>query len=307
MVGSMVLGSDRLTEDAVPDVLTAIADIIDHRAFTLPTPGAAANAVGAAGTAFEMYVKDRLVGLTPGDDPGRAGRYRQYLVYEGALNNPPDAMYRGGNAGDAFEMKKFSGGPMREIQLNSSWPKDRLRLDSYGLTDECKCCESWTERDLFYICGGVPSGTSRIAWVWVCDARLMAACNETYKRLHANLQSGIRDIPDITFSPTVELGKVLGCDRAGRTSLRIRGMWTIPTPGKMFEEVAGVRHSERNPTLHALIREEKWQALPVASRERIDSLKKTPGVSVSMVEVPDPNYHGGHIRAVLIRYEKESP
>jgi hypothetical protein len=254
--------------------------------------------------AFERYFKDRLAGLQPGDDLNREQSYKRHLVYQGAPNNPPDAMYAGGDGGDAFEFKKFEGGPIRDIPLNSSWPKDRLTNDSYGLTDDCRDCEPWTTRDLFYVCGGVPAGSTMLSWIWICDAKLMAAESEIYANLHRAIQSGIAAIPGVRFAPTVELGKVRELDPAKTTHLRIRGMWTIGTPGKIFRNLSGVKESD-SPTLHALLRTEKWNALPAASRARIESFDGTNGFSRTAVSAPDPNRQGGTIPAILIRYEKD--
>jgi hypothetical protein len=287
----------------MPDILTAIADIVHHRAFMLPSAPPAHTAANSSGTPFEMYFKDRLVGLVPGNDPVRVETYRRYLIYQGGANNPPDAMFRGGDEGDAFEFKKFESGPFGDMPLNSSWPKDRLTTSSYGLASACRSCEEWTERDFFYVCGGVPSKTSCLAWIWICDARLMAARNDTYRSLHAAIQSGIASISDVEFAPTVELGKVRNCDRTGRTALRIRGMWSLKKPGEMFRDIQGVKHTDAQ-NLHALIREEKWKRFPQPSIDRIEELRTTPGFTQTTVKVPDPNTPGAMIPAVLIRYEK---
>jgi hypothetical protein len=287
----------------MPDVLTAIADIVSHQAFTLPTSGPGHTSINQSGIAFETFCKDRLVGLEPGADDKREKLYKRYLIYQGANNNPPDAMYCGGDGGDAFEFKKRGGKPTGDIPLNSSWPKDRLTQRSYGITASCRECESWTERDLFYICGGVPANTTRIAWIWICDARLMAAEDKRYRAIYNTIRSGVRDIPDIQCADTKELGKVKKCDPAGYTRLRVRGMWAIDQPGKLFKDLPGVRSSTR-PTLHALIRLKKWNALSSHSRSRIDALAKKDGFLKSKVEVPDPNNPRATIPAVLIRYEK---
>lgn len=285
----------------MPDVLTAIADIIKYRVFTLPHAGAGHTNVNGPGMSFEMYCKDRLVGLEPGDDVKRESMYRRHLAYQGAKNHPPDAMYRGGNDGDAFEFKKREGHAASDIPLNSSWPKDRLTVDSHGVLDDCRKCESWSERNLFYVCGGVPKGTSRLKWIWLCDARLMSAEAAVYERLREHLRTGIAGIRATRFADTKELGRVTNIDPRNSTSLRMRGMWNIAGPGKMFKDVPGVSMGG-GPNLHALIRRERWLSYPAASRSRLERMRGSGGTTIGEVRVPNPN-GGAPIPSMLVRFE----
>jgi len=287
----------------MPDVLTAIADIVHHRAFVLPNADPGHTRVNTVGGAFETYCKDRLAGLEPGNDVARMALYESTFSYQGGANNPPDAMYRGGNEGDAFEFKKFSGTASRDIPLNSSPPKDCLRADSYGLAQESIDCEPWTQRDLFFICGGVPAQSTMLNWIWIADAHLMAAKQECYHDLHAKLQRSISEIHGLSFSPTRELGRVNELDPRKATHLRIRAMWTIQAPGKLFEDVAGVVHGDA-PVLHAILTKAKWDSMPADSRARVETLRSTPGFTLKDVLVPSPNNPQDQIQSILIRYEK---
>jgi hypothetical protein len=57
----------------------------------------------------------------------------------GNANNPPDSMLKGG---DAIEVKKV-GSHSSQIQLNSSFPKDKLHSHDRLITRECVNCEEW--------------------------------------------------------------------------------------------------------------------------------------------------------------------
>ena len=287
----------------MPNVLTAIADIINHKAFVLPTADSGHTRVNTTGVAFETYCKDRLAGLEPGNDVARTALYETTFSYQGGANNPPDAMYRGGNMGDAFEFKKVGGNSVGNIPLNSSPPKDCLRIDSYGLEKESISCEPWTRRDLFYICGGVPKKATKLNWIWIADAYLMAAKQDLYHDLYAKLQHDISKIDWASFSPTKELGRVNTLDPRKVTHLRIRAMWNIQAPGKLFKDLPGVRSCDA-PVLHAILTKAKWESMPSDSRAQVEALKSTPGFSLTNVLVPSPNIPQDKIQSILIRYEK---
>ena len=290
----------------MPDVLTAIADIVNHKAFVLPASHSSAsekNRVNSSGEAFENYCKDRLSGVEPGDDLIRDERYKASLAYQGGANNPPDAMYRGGDAGDAFEFKKLGGGPSCEIHLNSSPPKDCLKVTSYGLAQECLECESWVRRDLFLICGGVKKASTKIDWLWIADARLMATSQEYYHTLHEKVRQGICAIGELSTSITKELGRINQVDPLNVSHLRIRAMWSIQSPGRLFAKVPGVCHGEKS-VLHAILPTDKWDSMPRESQSRVEQLRSTPGFSMSDVLIENPNSPAERIPSRLIRYEK---
>ena len=287
---------------SLPDVLTAIADIIEYRNFDLPQEVEGENRIVQRGVAFETYCKDRLVGLPrDADSAARASSYKRYLIYQGLSSHPPDAMYR--LQGDAFEFKKRGGLPSYVMPLNSSFPKSVLSSSSSMLSKECRECEPWNERALFYVNGGINKGSKTIDWIWIADASLMAAPSHHYEKVAKAVRDGISKIPRVKFSATKELGRANNVDPLGVSSLRIRGMWSLDAPGKFFSSITGVSHSKEAPTLHAIMRESKWNAFEHSSRNRIVGLNGTTGFSFSKVAVTDPGADDESIEAILIRYQ----
>jgi hypothetical protein len=289
----------------MPDMLTAIADIIQGELFDLPKVIAEkGNRQTSKGELFEIYCKDRLVGLRRGaSQTERAHDHDHYLVYPGSEGNPPDAMYWGGNSGDAFEFKQSQGGHTAAVQLNSSSPKAQLRHSSHMLTQRCRDCEPWTERDLIYVFGGIPAKKKEIKWIWFVDASLMAAQSKHYDDVYHSVRSKLSEVPKLNTSDTTELGRFNQVDPLGATSLRIRAMWFMDGPGKFFERIPGVLKASRGRVLYGIMRKAKWERFAESSRKRVLDLKGTTGFSFSEVEAPDPGIAGKSLDAILIRFE----
>lgn len=63
------------------------------------------------------------------------------------------------------------------------------------------------------------------------------ADRSVYERVRNTISLGVKNIPDIEFTPTNELAKVKKIDPLGITDLRVRGMWSIASPFKVFDYV----------------------------------------------------------------------
>ena len=292
----------------MPDLLTAIADIIQGELFDLPEVIVEkGNRQTSKGELFEIYCKDRLVGLKRGaKQTERTRDHRHYLVYPGSQGNPPDAMYPGGNSGDAFEFKQSQGRHTAAVQLNSSSPKAQLRHSSHMLTQECRDCEPWTERDLIYVFGGIPAKKKELKWIWFVDASLMAAQSQHYDDVYHSVRSKLSEVPKLNTSDTTELGRFNQVDPLGATSLRIRAMWFMDGPGKFFERIPGVSKVSRGRVLYGIMRKAKWESFDESSRKRVLGFNGTSGFSFSEVKVSDPGRAGESIDAIFIRFELAS-
>ena len=124
------------------------------------------NRAQAQGAHLEDIVKDILCGISANDAQGRQALLDKYLVFQGAANNPPDAMYRGGNKGDAFEVKKSENKSNGSLDLNSSHPYSHLTNDLSRVAQKAKDCEDWDRRDIFYVMGNVVTKERKNNWIW---------------------------------------------------------------------------------------------------------------------------------------------
>ncbi len=107
------------------------------------------------------------------------------------------------------------------------------------------------------------------------------------QRIKDTISTGITTIPNVEFTQTNELGKVKKVDPLGITDLRIRGMWHIENPTKIFNYL--YRYDEtKSFQLICLMKNEKYESLPLADRQIIENLNN-PNVSVNNVRIKNPN------------------
>lgn len=151
------------------------------------------------------------------------------------------------------------------------------------LTSDCKSCEEWMVKDLIY-CIGHTSDTY-LRSLWMVYGRIYAAKHETYQRIKTNISEGIKEIPDVVFSETKELGRVNQVDPLGITKLRIRGMWQIENPRKVFNYLH--ESSDKEFELVCIIPNNKYNSLPESSRIKIEGISKD-GFSMEDKRVKKP-------------------
>jgi len=289
------------------DVLLGLAHLIRHSNFQLPsTHGVGGTNSTPLGKPFEVYCKDWLSLLPPNSVIQRQTFYNNAFSFQGADNNPPDVMYRGGNSGDAFEFKKTES-PNAALPLNSSFPKNVLYPTSPGLLASCVNCEPWTQRSFYYIVGRIKPNDQRISYLWVVDGKFMATDHSVYENIFNNLKNAVNGVVasnNLTNVTSKELGRIKRIDPLDRSTLRVRSMWELETPQKSFANLQGVVIDDAKSVLHALILDSRWSLYDIQSRNAITSLVGTPGFTLQNVtNVPDPLKNGNYLTGKLIRYE----
>jgi len=290
------------------DLLLGLAHLIKNSNFQLSVNTNPMQQI-PTGELFETYCKDWLALLPPGDIQNREASYERVFSYQGNPNNPPDVMYRGGNNGDAFEFKK-STSPSAAIPLNSSFPKDKLLAANRSINRECRECENWDQRTLYYVVGVIPRESQRVKSLWVVDGSVMAAKHEYYEQIFDGVKSSITSYVEqhgIEAVNSVELARLKDFDPLKRTVMRSRSMWELEGPQVSFNSIEGVSetNARASSVLHAIIREEKWRTYNLNSQESILTLEGTSGLSLfHNVEVPDPNLPGNVVRVKVIRFER---
>ena len=251
------------------NIVDAIIEIVKSNQHQVLQQSSLLNRANAMGDALEEYCKDIFAGtIEENNKEERIKKLSDVFSYLGNSRNPPDIILKDG---DAIEVKKIMS-PNAPIALNSSYPKCKLYSDSSLITQECKNCDggSWKEKDIIYIVGVVNGKNLRsMAMVYgddYCDSK------EVYEKIATAIKEGVQNVPDVDFSETNELGKVKKVDHLGITDLRIRGMWHIDNPFKVFDYIYR-RDDSHSFNLMVIINQEKVSKL--SNYKLLEELEKT--------------------------------
>ena len=275
-------------------ILEAIINIANNPILEIRNHYTGRNRANNVGEALETFIKDAFANLiTETDEQERMKRYNEVFSWLGNQNHPPDIMIR---KGDAIEVKKTQSANS-DLALNSSYPKSNIQSNSTMITQECKNCEEWTEKDLIYCVGH--TSDEAINSLWMVYGNIYAAKHETYQIIKQKITDGINEIPNVELAVTNELGRVNRVDPLGITNLRIRGMWQIQNPRRVFNYL----HTQTNNKfeLVSLIPTVKYNSFPIESINKIENLGNE-NLTIENVNVSDPNNPAKLIEVKLIKF-----
>ena len=276
------------------NILEAIVNIANNPVVAIRNHYTGRNRANNVGEALEMFVKDAFANtIQEQDEQVKNTKYNQVFSWLGNQNHPPDIMIR---QGDAIEVKKTQSANS-DLAFNSSYPKSNIQSNSNMITQECKTCENWTEKDLIYCVGHTTDDS--IKSLWMIYGNIYAAKHETYQVIKQKITYGINEIPNVELAETNELGRVNRVDPLGITNLRIRGMWQIQNPRRVFNYL---HTTGENFELVAVIPTIKYNSFDTDSKNRIENLDNQ-NLSIIDVQVKDPNNPANFIDAKLILFK----
>ena len=280
-------------------VLTAVKNLIENPNFSIVSHYTGRNRVNSVGDALEEYVKDLFAGtLFCNDEYNKIQRYQEIFSYTGNQNNPPDIILKNG---DAIEVKKVQGNA-NALALNSSYPKDRLYSNSTMITANCKNCENWIVKDLLYVIGNTDDTSLKELWFVYGDC--YAADKEIYERIKNTIIYGLHSIPDIELSETNELGKIKKVDPLGITDLRVRGMWSIFHPKKVFGYLP--KQSKKSKfKLYCIMRQDKFESFSNEEKNSLLNLVDNEKFFINNLQIRNPNNPAGLISIKFMEFYHE--
>ena len=242
------------------------------------------NRATNVGDGLEVFVKDAFSdNLTTVDNAEKIVKYSQVFSYEGSQTRPPDLMLLGG---DSIEVKKTET-LFSELQLNSSHPKSKLFSTSHLINKHCRNCEVWTEKDIIYAIGHVPKNSNSLSSLWLIYGSIYAADEDVYTGLKSTITESLENTPEIDFSETNELGRVNFVDPLEITNMRIRGMWLLQPPVKVYDYVYQYSNNLKFQ-LVAVIPIDKYNSFPLESRNKIEGLDYE-NLNIEDIKVKNPN------------------
>ncbi len=280
------------------NIIDAIKNLVNNPVTTITATYRSRNRANAAGDALEEYIKDLFAGtFEETDEMTRLRRIGDVFSYLGNASNPPDSMLRGG---DAIEVKKIEA-KGSALALNSSHPKHTLKVTSSLINQACKDAEEWTEKDMIYTIGLVKnSKLQRLCMVYGLD---YCASEECYLGLKTRIKESIEMTPNVDFTESKEIGHVNKVDPLGITYMRIRGMWGIENPWKVFSYVY-TPPANKEFDFMCIINEDKYNTF--ANKEELETLaNETDNMDIKDVMIKDPDNPAKLRGAKLITFFKE--
>jgi hypothetical protein len=282
------------------NILEAISNLTNIENFDFKEIVIGNNRAISMGAGLEEFVKNSFANTLDDniDSNTKKDIHHKLFSFGGSKNKTPDLMIRNG---EAFEIKKTES-LSTEIQLNSSYPKNKLFATSPLVDSHCIKCEDWNERDFSYIFGYTPKGKNYISSLWFIDGEVYAADEDNYLTLKNRLSNILEESNQFNLEITKEIGKINGVDPLGITSLRIRGMWLIKHPFKVFSEFHGYDSKNKFQVI-SILSTRKYNSYPKSSIDKIESNCK---VKITDIKVVNPNNTVSLIDSKLIKYTLEN-
>ena len=254
--------------------------------------------INGVGDALEAFIKDIFADTVNEVDKEKKNlAYERIFSYIGNQNNPPDFMLING---DAVEVKKIQS-ENSQIALNSSYPSAKIFSDSPMITAACRDCEDWHEKDMIYAIGSI-NKSNKLTALWLVYGDCYAASREIYEKIRTTIANGVHTIPEVEFSQTKELGRVNKVDPLGITNLRIRGMWQIEHPSKVYNYLDIEYLPEKSFRLFALISKSKYSSFSKQDRESFEAIANS-ALKIKDVKIRMPDNPAKLIAAKLISYQ----
>lgn len=280
------------------NIINAVINLVNNPISHLTNYYQGRNRANNAGDALEEYVKDMFADTFELPEDERLEKISNTFSYLGNNSNPPDAMLRGG---DAIEVKKIESFGSA-LALNSSYPKHTVKSSSSMISRACKDAEEWDEKDIIYIVGIVDKNTNKLRQLCMVYGLDYCASEECYSRIKSTIKNGVESIPNVEFAESRELGHINKVDPLGITYMRVRGMWGIENPLKVFNYIY-TRNHNFDFSLMCIINDDKWSSFNniedlIALAEDVDEL------TIENVRIKNPDNPANLIDAKLIKYNK---
>ena len=250
------------------------------------------NRIQYQGAKLEAFIKDAYSNSFK--EINKIDFYSKYFSYLGNPNNPPDSMLKGG---DAIEVKKLES-EGQSIQLNSSFPKDKLHSHDKLITSACVSCEDWVQKDMLYTIGIIKKNKSNLSSVLFIYGDCFAADEEVYLKVKNRLVDTVKQLPD--SKETNEIGRINNVDPLGITDLRVRGMWILENPYKIFKDLFNFNIDNQSFSFISLMSKQKFDSFPEKDKNNI---LEDEDIMKEHVKILNPNNPAKQMDAIVIRFD----
>lgn len=278
------------------NILKAVINIVNNYQVSINEVKNGNNRANNMGEGLENYIKNAFAGnLDEIDISKQKENIRNTFSYIGTKNNPPDIILKGG---DAIEVKKVE--TIGALQFNSSHPKAKLKSDNPRIKEDCKKCDNgnWNEKDILYSVGHIPKGTNKLKSLWLVYGTSYASNENVYQDIEKMVKNELGEI-DGFDADTNELGRINNIDSLNITYLRIRGMWVIKHPARVFDDI--YKEDETKFSLVVIIPLEKYNSF---SQDDKDLIERHQLIKVDDKIISDPNNAANELNIKLLHFSE---
>lgn len=280
------------------NLIKAVINIINNAQLVIEHITSGNNRATNMGDGLENFIKNAFSDtLNEVNEKIKLEKISKTFSYTGNKTNPPDMILWNG---DAIEVKKIES-VNTSLQLNSSHPKSKLHASNSKINKTCRECEKWDEKDLIYSIGYVENKALQSLWLIYGDCYV--ADFETYQKVEKTITTSLENLEDLEINhDTNELSGIRNVDPLNITYLRIRGMWIIENPNKVFDYIY---EYDKKATfqLVSLMMKSKYDSFPAEDLNRLSSNDK---IVIQDVKIKNPNNPANLLDAKLIVFKIQS-
>jgi len=278
------------------NILQAFINIVNNYQVNITNVTSGNNRANNMGEGLETYIKEAFSNtFFESDKKIKKQKFRNCFSYEGSKTRIPDLILKDS---DAIEIKKTE--VLGDLQLNSSHPKAIL-YSKQNISDECKNCETtpWIKKDILYAMGHIPKKSKNLKSLWFVYGTCYAANEDIYQDVVDEIKTTLKTTSSLQIDTDCkELGKVKNIDSLKITYLRIRGMWVIKHPSKVFDDL--YEQTDESFSLIALIPLEKYNTFPKDDRNKIENNQL---ITITDEEISDPNNAAKILKIKLLLFK----
>lgn len=153
------------------------------------------------------------------------------------------------------------------------------------INKHCKEAEEWDEKDIVYVIGVVKG--QHLQSLCMVYGTEFCASDDIYLGVREKIKEAVFSTPGIDGEETKEIGRVNKVDPLGITYLRIRGMWGIENPVKVFNYVYTPKEDAAFNFM-CIINEDKWKTF-TNTQKLINLSNEENNLEIADVKVKDPD------------------
>lgn len=281
-----------------PNILTAIKNISDFKTNNMSEyfQDYATTQVKTVRQQMEYYMKDAISGSFKSvKDRKPTDRYNGVFSYIGSKNKPPDMIIQGGDALVIKTIKTYKG----SLTINNYPPKDRLKWNDPWILKNCQEIDGgqWNSKDIFYVNGWTEK--RKMKYLNFIQGSCFIPEEEVYNKKIHGLKKNIYNYLEsegLEVINTIGLAKVNKMDPLDITNLRIKCVWSIKNPLRIFSDTFS--YDKNNDfTLIVLMYKNKFDSFP---KNDIDAIVTDKQIEVKDVKIGNPNNPRKKMDAKLI-------